>query len=132
MLDRRQFLSGAGLALAGSAALAVPGDRPAMDTRRLETIPDGSASRGMITPATDTAIQRGLEYLARVRERDGSWGTRGYRGNVAVTSLAGLAYMCGGHQPGRGRYGRLVTDALRFVMSKENVQGGQPGFLHNP
>jgi len=103
-----------------------------MGTRRLESIPDGSASRNMITPATDRAIQSGLAYLASQVDRDGSWGTRGYRGNVAVTSLAALAYMCGGHQPSRGAYGRYVTNALRFVLSKENVAGGNPGFLHNP
>jgi hypothetical protein len=40
--------------------------------------------------------------------------------------------MSAGHQPNRGAYGRVVTDALRFVLSKENVGGGEPGFLHNP
>jgi hypothetical protein len=29
-------------------------------------------------------------------------------------------------------YGKLIHDALRFVMSKENLDGRHPGFLHNP
>jgi hypothetical protein len=86
----------------------------------------------MINSATDAVIQRGLAYLNARRERDGSFGTASYRGNVAVTSLAAMAFMCAGNQPNRGPYGRLVFDALNFVLGKENVQGGQPGFLHNP
>ena len=39
---------------------------------------------------------------------------------------------CAGNQPNRGPYGRLVLDALRIVLGKENVHGGNPGFLHNP
>jgi hypothetical protein len=34
--------------------------------------------------------------------------------------------------PGRGVYGRVVSDALTFVMSQENVRGTRPGYLHNP
>jgi hypothetical protein len=133
MWTRRQFFTRSGLTLLGTAGtcFALPGDGPNLGDVR-EHIPDGSASKGMITAKTDQAIQRGLAYLASHRERDGSFGTRGYRGNVAVTSLAAMAFMCAGHQPGRGTYGRLVTDALRFVLSKENVNGGNPGFLHNP
>jgi hypothetical protein len=38
--------------------------------------------------------------------------------------------MAGGHQPGRGQYGRAVSRALDFVLSKVNLR--PPGFLHNP
>jgi hypothetical protein len=48
---------------------------------------------------------------------------------VAITALAGLAFMAGGHQPGRGRYGRHVTSALRYVLNQED--NGRPGFLHS-
>ena len=86
----------------------------------------------MITPRTDQTIDRGLTFLAARRNGDGSFGTNGYKGNVAVTSLAALAFMAAGNQPNRGPYGRIVMDALRFVMSQENRGGGHPGFLHNP
>jgi hypothetical protein len=134
MWTRRQFLSRSGLTLLGTAGatLAMSGDAPDANEPSREAIPDGSASRGMITQRTDAAIQRGLAYLNARRWPDGSFGTHGYRGNVAVTSLAAMAFMCAGHQPNRGMYGRVVTDALRFVLSKENVGGGQRGFLHNP
>ncbi len=130
-LSRRRFLARSALGLLGAAgsAAAFPGDEPA---GRGETLPDGSAAKGMITPEADHAIEAGLAYLDRRRRHDGSFGTNAYTGNVAVSSLAALAFMAGGHQPGRGAYGRAVTDALRFVFSQENRAGNHPGFLHNP
>src|SRR5262245_1550300 len=63
----------------------------------------------MITPATQEAIDRGLKFLADRQNVDGSFGSGQHQGNVAITSLAGLAFMAGGHQPGRGKYGLHVT-----------------------
>src|SRR5947209_4725034 len=132
MWSRRQFLTRSSLAVLGKAgtALAVPADERGAEGR--DVLPDGSASRGMITAEADRAIERGLAFLASQRNREGSFGTHGYAGNTAVTSLAAMAFMAGGHQPNRGAYGRIVTDALRFVLSKENPDGRHPGFLHNP
>jgi prenyltransferase beta subunit len=82
-----------------------------------------------ITPETQRAIDRGLEYLARTQNRDGSFGDRlPFHGNVAITSLAALAFMAGGHQPGRGHYGTSVRRALLYVLSRE--QRDPSGFLH--
>jgi hypothetical protein len=126
MFNRRRFLL-KGLTLLGTAgtALALPGETN-------DTIPDGSASRGMVTADAEQSIERGLSYLRSQQGTNGSFGTGAYRGNVAVVSLSGLAFMAGGHQPGRGAHGRVVTDALRFVLSQENRGGANPGFLHNP
>jgi hypothetical protein len=133
MLTRRRFLSRGSLALLGAAGtcLAVPGDNPP-EAGSPEQLPDGSAAKGMITPKTDQAIEKGLTYLATHRHRDGSFGTGMYRGNVAVTSLGALAFMAAGHQPNRGSYGRIVTEAVKFILAQENRGGGQPGFIHNP
>jgi hypothetical protein len=130
MTTRRQFLLRGGLGLLGAAGtcLAVPGDVPESEAK----VPDGSASKDMITPPTDRAIDRGLGFLSSRQHPDGSFGTGGYAGNVAVTSLAGLAFMAGGHQPNRGQYGREVTRALRFVLSQSRTEGRFNGFLHNP
>jgi hypothetical protein len=139
MWTRRQFLSRSGLAVLGTAGtcFALPGDT--QDGGGPESIPDGSASRGMITPKTDEAIDRGLAYLNAHANREGSFGTGGYTGNVAVTSLAALAMMAGGSLPDRGKYGENVRRALNFVLSQgeRGARGGAfgldhpPGFLHN-
>jgi hypothetical protein len=130
MDTRRSFLKHGGLALLGlgGSAIAFPADGPRTDDGQL---PDGSASKGMITPEAERAIGAGLAYLKGQQHRDGSFGTGTYQaGNVAITSLAGLAMMAGGHQPGRGPYGDVVTRALQFVMSQES--NAIPGYLHNP
>ncbi|MCS7046550.1 MAG: terpene cyclase/mutase family protein, partial [Gemmataceae bacterium] len=86
--------------------------------------------QGMITPATQEAIDAGLAYLARQQHNDGSFGTNNNVGNVAITSLAGLAFMAGGHQPGRGRYGANVTRAVQNILSHESPT--TRGYFTNP
>ncbi len=134
MVTRRGFLTTGGLGVLGTAGLCLGlrGDNPVEVPGGEDRIPDGSASKGMITARTQTAIDRGLAYLHSHRDRDGSFGTGGYRGNVAVTALAGMAFMCAGAQPARGPHGRVVLDAIKFILGKENVHGRNPGFLHNP
>jgi hypothetical protein len=133
MWTRRHFLSRTGLAMLGTAGtcFALPGDGRDIGDG-LVTVPDGSASKNMITPATDQAIDRGLAFLNARANREGYFGTGGYTGNVAVTSLAAMAFMAAGNLPGCGPYGRLITNALKFVLSQENRDGGHPGYLHNP
>lgn len=123
METRRHFLTrGLGtLACLGGGGLILSG--------RAQDNPDNLA-RGMITPAAQEAIDAGLAYLDRNQHADGSFGTNQQTGNVAITSICGLAFMAGGHQPGRGRYGRTVTRALQYVLSQEDRS--TPGFLTNP
>ena len=131
MWTRRQFLTRSGLSLAtAGTCFAFPGQGDSGRPGR-ETLPDGSAARGMITDETDRAINRGLVYLARSRRQDGSFGTNGYQGNVAVSSLCPLAFMAAGNQPNRGPYGQIVTEGARFVVKQEGG-GGRRGFLNNP
>src|SRR5262249_45701352 len=133
MWTRREVLTRGSLGLLATAGtcFAFSNDDGRGDDGRDGAIPDGSASKGMITPETDAAIERDLRLLKAAEHRDGSFGTNNDTGNVAVSSLGGLAFMAGGHQPNRGPYGRVVTDALKFVLSQSGRQG-PPGFLYNP
>ena len=83
-----------------------------------------------ITLEQEEAVERGLAWLAANQEADGSWlGNIGFklnssyritaenRGHVGVSALAGMAYLAGGHLPGRGQYGPVVDRALAFVLS---------------
>src|SRR6516165_5532900 len=116
MLTRRQFLV-RGTALAGLAAGA-----PGLWADSRDKTPDGSASKDMINPETQRAIDQGLAFLAREQHDDGSFGTMHHKGNVAITSLGALAFMAGGHQPGRGKYGKNVSAALDFILGQEQQQ----------
>ena len=52
-----------------------------------------------LTPPVREAVRKGLLWLARRQAADGSFG----RGNqVAITALAGIAFMAGGNLPGQG------------------------------
>ncbi|HYV38130.1 MAG TPA: prenyltransferase [Gemmataceae bacterium] len=128
MMNRRRFLTRTGVAALGLAGgKLVWGAFPAED----QAMPDGSQARGMITRATQDAIDGGLAYLETQQHADGSFGSPPHRGNVAITSIAGLAFMAGGHQPGRGRYGRVVSKALEFLVNLEH-NNTRPGYLFNP
>src|SRR6185312_17307289 len=61
-------------------------------------VPEGAAE--LVTQQADQSIQKGLAWLARTQTSDGSFGSGMYRGNIAVTSLAGLAFMSSGSSPG--------------------------------
>jgi hypothetical protein len=84
--------------------------------------------RGHVVAVTDDqvrAVERGLKWLADHQESDGSWhGDIGFKlntsyqatsedkGHVGVTSLACMAFLAGGHLPGRGEYGPVVERGL--------------------
>lgn len=124
MWTRRRFLyKGAG------AVLGLSGAGLFLHTQAQDR--DENLARGMITPQAQEAIDSGIAYLAANQNSDGSWGTNQHRGNVAITALGGLALMAGGHQPGRGRHGRLVTNAVNYILRHEDRRT-HPGFLHNP
>ena len=84
-------------------------------------VPEGTLE--MMTPETDEAIKNGLAWLARTQNPDGSFGSGTYRGNIAVTSLAGLAFMSSGSSPGRGPYGAQIDKALVYVMDNTSPSG---------
>ncbi|MDB5346374.1 MAG: hypothetical protein JWP89_4751 [Schlesneria sp.] len=88
-------------------------------TRNLE-----SKAAEMILPETQKAIDRGLAYLANRQHPDGSFGSgTTYKRNVAVTALAGMAFLSAGHTPGRGTYGKNVDKAIEFVLSCSKPSG---------
>ena len=77
----------------------------------------------IMSDETREAIDRGLSWLAQQQRNDGSFGCGAYAGNIAVASLAGLAFMTAGHMPGQGPYGELVDKAIAYVMENTNTSG---------
>ncbi|MBI5778071.1 MAG: terpene cyclase/mutase family protein [Planctomycetes bacterium] len=76
----------------------------------------------------NSAIEKGLDYLARTQNPNGSWTcTVGYKlndtydgeqkENVGVTAIAGIAFLAQGSVPGKGKYGTNVEKAVQFVLS---------------
>jgi len=125
MWSRRRFLKIGSAAVLG---LTAPGFASQTDDAAL----DASAARDLITRDAQLAIDRGLGYLSGRQQADGSFGGAydRNRGNVAITGLAGLAFLAGGHQPGRGPHGKTVTRALEYVLKQEQVLSDERGFLY--
>jgi prenyltransferase beta subunit len=83
-----------------------------------------SSGRELVTPATQQSIDRGLAYLSTRQQTRGSFGSESrYRKNVAVASLAGMAFLSAGHTPGRGRYHQTVDQTVDFILSSAQPSG---------
>ena len=92
--------------------------------------------RGIVTAEQREAVERGLAWLAKEQDADGSWHAMiGYklnedypytardRGHIGVTALAGMAFLAGGHLPGRGEYGPQIEKTLDFILSRVREDG---------
>ncbi len=78
-----------------------------------------------ITPETEAAIERGLSYLARKQDRQGSWSNLGGYGAypVPMTALAGLALLMDGNTTTQGRYAPQVDRAARYLQRSSLPSG---------
>lgn len=89
----------------------------------------------MITPVADAAIGRGLRWLVDHQQDDGSFGSGAYRGNVAVTGLAGMALLASGSTPGRGPHGAAIDRAVDYLLARADTGGyliDRPSAGHGP
>jgi hypothetical protein len=89
------------------------------------------------------AAERGLTWLASRQEANGGWTAdvghkqrdeyhvlssiaeqkaRG-QAHLGVTAFCGLAFLAGGHLPGRGKYGDVVDAVLRYVLAHTEENG---------
>jgi prenyltransferase beta subunit len=78
----------------------------------------------LIDAKTQRAIDSGL---AKRQNDDGAFaGGNLYSRNVAVVSLAAMAFMSSGSTPGRGTYGAAVDRCLDYILSRAQ---GDSGFI---
>ncbi len=84
----------------------------------------GSAFEALI-PQQEEAIQKGLAWLAKHQGKEGAWGNQGPSGSypMAMTGLAGMAFLSTGVVPDRGRYGRNVSRALKWILKNQGRDG---------
>lgn len=72
-----------------------------------------------ITPQSEQALERGLEWLAKNQGPEGNWGSS----DLGLVSMGALAFMSAGHSPGRGKYGRELDKALDYVTTRSKPSG---------
>jgi hypothetical protein len=70
-----------------------------------------------VTAEAIRAVTKGLDYLAAQQSDDGSWITGGGQAYpVAMTGLAGMAFLAHGNSPTRGKYSRTVQGAVEYLV----------------
>ena len=120
-MERRNFLK---TITAGAAGVAA-GATPLLADRTID--PNEKSPAELITPKAQRAIDRGLAFLARRQVKSGNnkgaMGTSGYSAGVAACSLSGLAFMCGGHAPNVGRYGKNVNYCIDYILKNVRNTG---------
>lgn len=129
----------------GLAVLSLVGSGLAQSVPEEATVQVGSDTRPIdfdvlyatLNPrALQAAAERGLAWLAEQQAENGGWTAdvghkqqddylvmssvaeqkvRG-RAHLGVTSFCGLAFLAGGHMPGRGKYGKATEATLRYVL----------------
>ncbi|HYF49793.1 MAG TPA: zf-HC2 domain-containing protein [Planctomycetota bacterium] len=80
--------------------------------------------------ATEGAVDRALEWLARKQEADGSWNVAKTEGNTecltcdpGVTGLAVLAFLGAGHTEKVGKYKENVRKGVAWIISQQRADG---------
>ena len=107
MNSRREFLAGSLAALATATVAS--------------TISSTARAEGdwEITPTSETALKRGLEWLAKNQGPQGNWESN----DLGLVGLGALAFLADGHVPGRGKYGQVVDRALNYVIRNAKPSG---------
>lgn len=113
--SRRRFFA----SLAAFVASPLLADRVAGAQTQLG-VPEGA---DLMELRTEKSIRRGLDYLAAHQNEEGCFGSAGYRRNVAVASLAGMAFMANGSTPGRGPFGPHVNRCVRYLLNNTQESG---------
>lgn len=105
-VDRRRFLRWCGLGLGAIGSGSVP-----LRAQDKEILPKH------ITSESQRSVIKGLDFLAGGQSDDGSWITGGGQAYpVAMTSLAGTAFLAHGNTPTRGKYSKVVQGAVEYLV----------------
>ena len=72
--------------------------------------------------AVDRAVERGLAWLAKQQQPDGSFPTLPF-GQPAVSGLCELAFLAHGYLPGEGKYGEQLSRTVDYVAGCQKANG---------
>ena len=86
----------------------------------------GKVQVAELAPEVERAIDKGLAFLAKSQNPDGSWG---HQHPAAITGLTLMAFMLKGHFPKKGPYGTPLEKGLSWLI-KRGEEGG--GYLGGP
>jgi hypothetical protein len=78
-----------------------------------------------INAQTQKAIKAGLDHLAKTQSQDGDWNSSpdGIAYPVAMSALAGMAFLAHGDTPSRGPYADNIHRVELYLMSESQPSG---------
>jgi len=132
---------------AGVCAQSLPEEATAPARMEAAAIDFEALYEGLRPAALQAAAERGLAWLAAQQESNGGWTADvGHKrvddylvlstvaeqrakgqAHLGVSAFCGLAFLAGGHLPGRGRYGKVIETTLRYVLE----HCGDNGYLRD-
>ncbi len=71
------------------------------------------------TPASERALAKGLQWLAKSQGKEGNWRCN----DLGLVGMGALAFMAAGHAPGRGEYGAPLQRALDYMVDNAKPSG---------
>src|SRR5437773_2460143 len=84
-----------------------------------------------IAPKYREVINKGLEYLARVQNRDGHWDANGGTYPTTMTAMAGMALLMEGSTLRDGKYAERIRKSVDWLMDRCQ-RNGLIGNPNNP
>ncbi len=72
-----------------------------------------------ITPPSEEALRRGLNWLHKNQGREGNWESN----DLGLVGMGALAFMADGYSPGRGKYGTSVQNAIDYIVTQAKPSG---------
>ncbi len=77
-----------------------------------------------VNAETLKSVRAGLDYLAATQGSDGAWGDEGGRAYpVAISSLAGMAFLAHGNSPTRGKYAPQLQATIEYLLKCSQPSG---------
>lgn len=81
----------------------------------------------------ETAVEKGLEYLKKNQNQDGSWSAQGGQYPTTMTALAGLCFLLEGSTLKEGKYSEQILKAVNWFLAPARQQpNGMIGDARNP
>jgi hypothetical protein len=78
------------------------------------------------------AVHKGLEWVARTQNPDGSWAAAGGQYPTAMTALAGMVLLMEGSTIRDGQYARSTRKAVEWLAERAQRDTGLIGNPRNP
>jgi hypothetical protein len=76
-------------------------------------------------------VRKGLEWLAKQQQRNGSLAANGNQYPVSMTALAGIAFLMEGSTIREGKYKDQIKRAAEWLMARAQKGGNRDGLIAN-